>query len=475
MLFNSLTFIVFFTIVWCTYKLLPGWGMRKNLLLVASYLFYGAWNPPFAVLLLFQTCVDWYVAKRMDAVEAPRPRRGWLIVSLAVNFGMLGFFKYGDFLLANTSALLRACGVDYHPAPMGLLLPVGISFYTFHTLSYTVDVYRRELKSEPSLRDFALFVSFFPQLVAGPIIRARDFLYQLASPPAPQPGRMGWGLFLMTLGLFEKTVVADTLLAPAAETVFGHAFPLHALDAWAGVLAFTFQIFFDFGGYSLCAIGADLCFGFHLKDNFRFPYAAIGFSDFWHRWHISLSTWLRDYLYIPLGGNRLGAARTAINLMIVMLLGGLWHGAAWTFVIWGGLHGLYLLIERAFRHVCGAAPWTKTRAAALLGWLVTFLGVCITWVFFRSAGDLPNAMKTLVSMAGVFGAAGDQVLTNRELYQVAGVTVVVLAVHGLMRNTSLEAVVARLPVWLLTVAWAVMAAGVLLVQGEGSAFIYFQF
>jgi alginate O-acetyltransferase complex protein AlgI len=473
-LFNSLTFMVFFVVVWFAYRLIPGWGMRKNLLLVASYIFYGAWNPPFAALLLFQTTVDWYVALRMAAADDPVRRRIWLIISLIVNFGMLGFFKYGDFVLANYAALMTFIGHPQHVEPMGLLLPVGISFYTFHTLSYTVDVYRRELKAEPSLRDFALFVSFFPQLVAGPIIRARDFLYQLAAPPAPERGRMGWGLFLMTLGLFEKTVIADTLLAPAAETVFGHPFPLHAVDAWAGVLAFAFQILFDFGGYSLCAIGVDLCFGFHIKDNFRFPYAAIGFSDFWRRWHISLSSWLRDYLYIPLGGNRQGRWRTSLNIMLVMLLGGLWHGAAWTFVIWGGLHGLFLLAERLVKHLVGTAAWASTRWALVLGWFVTFIGVCITWVFFR-AGTFGTAMKTLVSMLGVFGSEGDQVLTTRDLIQVGSVVAIVLIIQARLRATTLEAFIARMPAWSVAIIWVLMAAAVLLVQGEGSAFIYFQF
>ncbi len=474
MLFNSLTFVLFFLIVLGSYRLIGNWGARKNLLLVASYIFYGAWNPPFALLLLLSTVVDWLVAGRMDAQTDPGRRRAWLLLSLVANLGMLGFFKYGDFLLANTGVLLAAMGIHYQPPSMGILLPVGISFYTFHTLSYTIDVYRREIRPEPSLRNFALFVSFFPQLVAGPIVRARDFLPQLQTPPKPAPGRLGWGLFLMTLGLFEKVVVADTLLAPTADAVFGHTFPLHATDAWAGVLAFAFQILFDFGGYSLCAIGADLCFGFHILDNFRFPYAAIGFSDFWRRWHISLSSWLRDYLYIPLGGNRHGGVRTGVNIMVVMLLGGLWHGAAWTFVVWGGLHGLFLLAERGVRCVVGDAAWANTRGAAFVGWAVTFLGLCITWVFFRS-GSFGAAMKNLASMAGAFGAEGDQILSTRALLQVGAVVVIVLLVHARLRKSSLEAAVSTWPTWLVTVAWIAMGAAILLAQGNGSAFIYFQF
>ena len=466
--------MVFFVVVLGLYRLIPGWGARKNLLLVASYVFYGSWNPPFALLLLLSTVVDWNVAERMDAQTDQAKRRWWLLLSLMMNLSLLGFFKYGDFLFANTNALLKACGIDYQAPHMGILLPVGISFYTFHTLSYTIDVYRRELKAVASLRDFALFVSFFPQLVAGPIVRARDFLPQLVQAPVPVAGRLGWGLFLMTLGLFQKMVIADTLLAPVADTVYGHAFPLHALDAWAGTVAFAMQILCDFGGYTLCAIGADLCFGFHILDNFRFPYAAIGFSDFWRRWHISLSSWLRDYLYIPLGGNRGGSLRTCANIMVVMLLGGLWHGAAWTFVVWGGLHGLFLLIERGVRALVGGSAWAATRWAAVLAWAATFTGVCITWVFFRAA-SFADAMKNLASMAGVFGAEGDQVLGTRELLQVGLVSAMIIGIHARLRNSSIETEVARWPSWLVTLTWAAMAAAILLARGDGNAFIYFQF
>jgi alginate O-acetyltransferase complex protein AlgI len=305
-------------------------------------------------------------------------------------------------------------------------------------------------------------------------VRARNFLYQLESAPSPVPGRFAWGLFLVTLGLFQKVVVADTLLAPTADAVFGHPFPLAALDAWMGSLAFGMQIFCDFSGYSLCAIGLDLCFGFQLLDNFRFPYGAVGFTDFWRRWHISLSTWLRDYLYIPLGGNRCGRFRNGANLMIVMLLGGLWHGAAWTYVIWGGLHGLFLLAERAVRAVLGKTAFASSTLATSLGWLATFLGVTLAWVFFR-APDFGQAMKSVASMLGAFGAKGDQILATRDMLMVGGVVVVVLVVHRMLHQSTLEAAVTRLPKSLVVGAWVVMTAMILLAQGSGNAFIYFQF
>jgi len=472
MLFNSLTFVVFFCVVVGAYWTLRSWETRKNLLLVASYVFYGTWNPPFAALLFATTALDYYLAARIHTSSTHRTRRAWLVASLASNLSMLGFFKYGNFLLENTKWLLAQIGVNYQPPHLDLFLPIGISFYTFHSLSYTLDVYRG-MQPTRSLRDFTLAVSFFPQLVAGPIVRAADFLPQAAQPPAWNASRFIWGLLLMTLGLFEKTVLADTMLAAAAEKVFAYGGPLAGLDAWTGVLAFSGQIFFDFAGYSTCAIGAALCLGFHLKDNFRFPYAAIGFSDFWRRWHISLSTFLRDYLYIPLGGNRAGVIRAALNLMIVMFIGGLWHGAAWTFVVWGIIHGLCLVIERILRAVFKDAAWTQTLGIQLLLGLGTYAAVCFAWVFFRAA-DFPTATRLVMAMSGLL-PTGDAILPTREILQVALVTAGLLLAHALLRNTTMEAVVSRTPRWLLASTWSVMLFGIILTQGNGNAFIYFQF
>ncbi|HYC72048.1 MAG TPA: MBOAT family O-acyltransferase [Opitutaceae bacterium] len=474
MIFNSLTFVVFFAIVLGAYWSLRSWSARKNLLLVASYVFYGAWNPPFVLLLVLSTVVDYLAGARMAAETRPGLRRAWLGFSLVANLGLLGYFKYGNFLLENFQALLAAVGVTYVAPKLDIVLPVGISFYTFQTLSYSLDIYRGQLAPARSFRDFALYVTFFPQLVAGPIVRAVDFLPQMVTPREAQPGRTGWGLFLMTLGLFQKVVLADTFLSGASDTVFNHLGPVASLDAWIGVLAFSGQIFFDFAGYSTCAIGAALCFGFSMGDNFRFPYAAVGFSDFWRRWHISLSTFLRDYLYIPLGGNRAGAARAGINLVIVMLLGGLWHGAAWTFVVWGAIHGLCLVIERGLRAVFQDAAWTRHLAVQVALGLATYAVVSFAWVFFR-AQDFGTALRLSLALAGQLPAAGDAVLPTREILQVAVVTVGLLAAHWLMRRTTIEQVVARMPRWALTGVWSVMLFSLVLNQGNGHAFIYFQF
>lgn len=473
MLFNSLTFVVFFAVVVTAYWSIRSWTLRKNLLVVASYIFYGAWNPPFAALLLSTTAMDFWLGARIARAKGDHSRRIWLITSVCMNLSMLGFFKYGNFLLENFKWLMAQIGVVYQPPHLDILLPVGISFYTFHSLSYTLDVYRGVMQPTKSLRDFVLAVSFFPQLVAGPIVRAGDFLPQLVASPKPQTGRFLWGLALMTLGLFEKVVLADTMLSGSADRVFGFGGPLIALDAWMGVIAFAGQIFFDFAGYSTCAIGAALCLGFHLKDNFRFPYAAIGFSDFWRRWHISLSTFLRDYLYIPLGGNRVGWTRAAINLVIVMFLGGLWHGAAWTFVVWGLLHGFYLVIEHVLRAFFGTKTWTDNFAVKILLGLVTYASVCLAWVFFR-ASDFATATRML---RGMFGGHphGDAILATREMWQIGIVTFFMILAHWSLREISIEQAVERLPRWLVTTVWALMACAIILNQGSSNAFIYFQF
>ena len=473
MLFNSLTFVVFFVAVVTAYWSIRSWQARKNLLVVASYIFYGAWNPPFAALLFGTTAMDFWLGGQMARAKDQHARRRWLVASVCMNLSMLGFFKYGNFLLQNFQWLLARVGIIYQPPHLDILLPVGISFYTFHSLSYTLDIYRDVLRPTKSLRDFVLAVSFFPQLVAGPIVRAGDFLPQLLHPPRLKNGQFLWGLALMTLGLFQKIVLADTLLSGPADRIFGYPGPLVALDSWAGVLAFAGQIFFDFAGYSLCAIGAALTLGFHLKDNFRFPYAAIGFSDFWRRWHISLSTFLRDYLYIPLGGNQVRPFRAALNLVIVMFLGGLWHGAAWTFVVWGLLHGSYLVIERIFRGLFERKPWASTLAVRVVAGFATYAAVCIAWVFFR-ASDFAIASRML---GGMFGqhSHGDAILSTRELLQIGTVTAGLITMHWAMRDNTFETAVMRLPPWTIAAIGSAMICAIIVTQGSSNAFIYFQF
>ena len=472
MLFNSLTFLVFFAIVLVIHHLPLRWSVRKLNLLLASYLFYAAWNPPFVALLILSAVVDFFLARAIGNTNRIGRRRTLLAISLALNLGLLGYFKYGQFLLDNFSHLLAAVGFHYHPPNGGIILPLGISFYTFETISYLVDVYRGRLKPWRSFIDYALFLTFFPHLVAGPIVRAGDFLPQCVKPKRASGRQMAWGLSLMVIGLFEKVILADGILAPAADAVFNHAASAQFADAWVGTLAFSGQIFCDFAGYSTCGIGAALCFGFVLKENFHFPYAAVGFSDFWQRWHVSLSSWLRDYLYIPLGGNRKGRLLTYRNLMLTMLLGGLWHGAAWRFVAWGGLHGSFLTIERFLKSRFTHAALLTGRATQFLLAFCTFLLVSVAWVFFR-AQDFPSAFHLLQTM---FLSAGGRALSTRyDLAMVLALTAVFLAIHWTLRDSTLQRAVEAIPWWLRGVGLAAAIACLVLAPGDDRAFIYFQF
>jgi len=472
-LFNSLTFVVFFAVVLALHYVPFGWRTKKFNLLIASYLFYAAWSPPFVILLWVSTLVDWQVAKRLYVEERQSRRRLLLWISIAVNLGMLGYFKYGGFLLENFQALMAAIGVAYQAPEWNIVLPVGISFYTFQTMAYSLDVYMRRAAPAKSMLDFALFVTFFPQLVAGPIVRPTQLIPQFRLPRVATAGQLGWGLGLMTLGLFNKIVIADGMLSKAADTAFGAAGMLHPLDAWLGTLAFSGQIFCDFAGYSTTAIGAALCLGFSLPDNFRFPYAAVGFSDFWRRWHISLSAWLRDYLYIPLGGNRKGNLRTYANLMTTMLLGGLWHGAAWTFVVWGGLHGAFLAAERWLKARFGRGTMWKRWGPRLFLGLLTYFLVNITWVFFR-AQDFGTAWRMIDTML-TFNLDGAKVLPTIDIILVSVVISAMLAVHAFMRHRLLHEVVAAAPRWLVGITWGAMLFLIVITQGQSNAFIYFQF
>jgi alginate O-acetyltransferase complex protein AlgI len=471
LVFNSVTFIAFFACVLALHALPLPWTAKKVNLLLASYLFYSAWNPPFVILLWISTVVDWYAAQALVHAQRTAVRRAWMLLSVIVNLGMLAYFKYGTFLLDNFSALLSAAGVAYHPPHFDIVLPVGISFYTFATLSYTLDVYLRRAQPAQSFLDYALFVTFFPHLVAGPIMRPTELVPQFAEPRRATPEMLRFGLALITVGLFQKIVLADSFLAPAAERVFDAAHAPGALDAWAGTLAFSGQIFCDFAGYSTTAIGVAMCLGFAMPDNFRFPYAAIGFSDFWRRWHITLSAWLRDYLYIPLGGSRHGPVRTYVALMMTMLLGGLWHGASWTFVVWGGLHGIYLCVERVLRgRYRGYVPGPGALVALAL---LTYALVNVTWVFFR-AHTFTGAWHVLAGMFGGNGSA-EPILSTAFLVPVAVIVAGLVFAHWKMRDRTLEAAIARVPSVVLAGAWGVMAFAIVIAQGAGNAFIYFQF
>jgi D-alanyl-lipoteichoic acid acyltransferase DltB (MBOAT superfamily) len=472
MVFNSLTFLLFLAVVLLLHSLPLPWRVKKLQLLLASYLFYAAWNPPFVALLVFSTGVDWFVAGALGRAEAPARRRALVVVSLAANLGLLGFFKYAGFGLESFVALASLLGVEFQPAKPDIFLPIGISFYTFQTLSYTLDVYRRDMRPWTSFLDYALYVSFFPQLVAGPIVRARHFLPQCLEPRRASGRQLGWGLALIAIGLFEKIVLADTILAPVADRVYAAPLAAGFATAWTGTVAFAAQIFCDFSGYSTCAIGVGLCLGFELPDNFRSPYGAVGISDYWRRWHISLSTWLRDYLYVSLGGNRAGGARTYANVMLTMLIGGLWHGASWNMCIWGGIHGLLLTAERPFRLHFASREHSPGPAATFVGVLLTFATVCLAFVMFR-AETFAGALALWQAM--LTGAAGSLRLPSDQAVPALFVAAALVVGQFCLRNSNLEAVVERLA-WPVRAGFvAVILIALVLTPAEDRALIYFQF
>ena len=408
MLFNTVRFFVFLPVVIGLFYATP-WPFRKYVLLVASYAFYASWNPRFIPLLLILTLVDYAAGLWLERVR-PERKTAVLLVSLLANLGFLGYFKYTNFLLGNLASL---AGRDPAAAHLDIVLPLGISFHTFQSLSYVIDVYRGQQAAVRNPVDYALFISFFPQLVAGPIVRARDFFRDLWGWRPPTTAEVARGLLLLALGLTKKMAFADQF-AIVADRYFGDPAGLPGMvPAWSGVFAFAMQIYFDFSGYTDMAIGMAALFGFHFPVNFRRPYLATSITDFWRRWHISLSSWLRDYLYVSLGGNRGGALRTYRNLMVTMLLGGLWHGASWNFVVWGGYHGALLSLERALggRTAQGRRWWSPMRAAA------TFGLVAIGWVFFRSA-SLAQSAAVLRQM---FAGGGGPVLLHGWHFALVGV------------------------------------------------------
>lgn len=469
MTFNSYTFVLFFCVILLLYYSTISWKAKKAILTAASYLFYAAWNPPFVLLLMLSTVIDWYSAKLIYMAGDKKRKHFWMVISVFVNIGLLAFFKYGNFILENTIALLQLLHIEFQPLKLDIILPVGISFYTFQTLSYTLDVYLKRDKPWDNFLDYALYVTFFPQLVAGPIVRSNQFLYQCADEKRFDPRTFCWGAVLLIIGIFMKSILADAVFAPLVEKVYTARAHMTTITAWAGTIAFAGQIFYDFSGYSISAIGCSLMLGFHLPDNFRHPYGATGFSDFWRRWHMSLSTWFRDYVYIPMGGNRGNAAIVSRNLLGTMLIAGLWHGASWTFVAWGGLHGAYLTAEHAFKSFTPQKKVFDFPKAML-----TFALVCVAWVFFRAATfgqafDIIHSMLTWQNDPSLYRA-----YFSDYAIPMAAASLMVLY-HYLMRKTSIEDLAERLPKPILALILSVVIITIIATPGEDRAFIYFQF
>lgn len=399
MLFDTTLFVWFFVIVFSGFWLVARYPLVRVLwLLAASYLFYASWNPTLVGLIIASTLADYWLARKIFEAESQRTRKSWLMVSLVTNLGVLAGFKYTGFFLESFNEAMAFMGATGRIPVPHIILPVGISFYTFQTLSYTIDVYRGKLRASDNPLHFALFVAFFPQLVAGPIVRAADFMPQLLRTPVFDARKHGLGLFLVCVGLFKKVALANTLSINLVDRVWDNPELYSSMEVFVGMHAYAFQIYCDFSGYSDVAIGLALMLGYQLPENFNRPYISKDIAEFWRRWHISLSSWLRDYLYIPLGGNRSGEWATYRNLAITMLLGGLWHGASWNFVLWGAAHGIALGVVRFLqrRHPPEAATPTPLWRSLLAGF-VTFEFVNLTWVLFR-APTLADAGRVLARL-----------------------------------------------------------------------------
>jgi alginate O-acetyltransferase complex protein AlgI len=473
MVFNSLHFVWFFVVVYALYRVLPH-RAQNWLLLVASYYFYAAWDWRFLGLLVASTLVDYSCGLALAATRRPAARRALLCLSLGFNLTLLAFFKYFNFFAGNLHAVFGALGWQLDFVTVRVLLPVGISFYTFVTMSYVIDVFRREITPTRNLLDFAVFVAYFPHLVAGPILRAARLLPQIATPRTVSHDQMRDGLWLIAWGFFQKIFVADNL-ASLANMVFDPAAHPTGVNVLLGTYAFAFQIYGDFAGYSNIARGTSKLMGIELIENFRFPYFVRTPQEFWRHWHISLSTWLRDYLYIPLGGSRGSAAQTNRNLLITMVLGGLWHGAAWTFVLWGVYHGVLLIAFRAADRVRAVHAWVAGPGspARITSWAVMFHVTCYGWLIFRarSARQLTDMTRSLFTAFSPSSANIEGLLVPLLMY-----TAPLLIVHACEALYDNLLVVPRLPVGVRYSVYAATFYLTMLFGNFGGAeFIYFQF
>lgn len=477
MLFNTPLFFWFFLIFFLLFNFVFV-ERRKHLwlLVISSLIFYGSWNYAFLPLLVGNAVMDYLIAAQIQKnQERPQVKKRWLVLGVTINLSVLALFKYSNFVLQSTADFLQLLGLHASIPVLGIILPVGISFYTFQSMSYTIDVYRGNMKAHKGFLEYMAAVSFFPQLLAGPILRASHILPQMDAMPVPTWANIRHGLVLVVAGLIKKNF-ADLLAGPAAAA-FDATHPVSMLDAWTGALAFTAQIYGDFSGYTDIAIGIALIMGFHIPRNFNLPYFSSSPVDFWRRWHISLSSWLRDYLYISLGGNRNGH-RTR-NVFITMLLGGLWHGAAWTFVVWGAWHGVIISITHWLTQ-SAAGRWLEARSNIVvraLKLLFTLYLVVIGWVFFRatSFGSAFTMLREMHYAAGLPAA------------EIAGYWTLAMVVTALVFMHLLDFSILRFgerleqrlgTLWQELATWPALVLGfmmVFLIGESGHAFIYFQF
>ncbi len=475
MIFNSLTFLVFAAIFVPVYFILKG---KPRILwsLAGSYLFYGWWDWRFLSLIIISTIVDFILGKKIAAMEEQTARKRMIWLSVVLNLGFLGFFKYFNFFTDTFVEMMQGFGLNPSVHTLNIILPVGISFYTFQSMSYTIDVYRRQLEPEPDFFRFATFVAFWPQLVAGPIVRASDFLPQFKTDKYWNWERFASGMTQVLWGFFKKVAVADSL-APFVDQCWAEPMAFTSVNLWIAVFFYAFQIYCDFSGYSDIAIGSARILGFTFMDNFRTPYFSQNFSEFWRRWHISLSSWLRDYLYIPLGGNRGSKFMMYRNNMLTMLLGGLWHGANWTFVFWGFLHGLYLIAQRLLGKPFGRVMKALRLPAVLKAGIniaLVFFFTNLAWIFFRSP-NFSVATDIISSMASFEGF--NFVSVMNKFIVMKGFFLIALLLTVEISNLKMEwvEVAVQRPAFRV-VSYAVLLWLIAFFGTFGNnAFIYFQF
>jgi alginate O-acetyltransferase complex protein AlgI len=475
MLFCSQQFLLFFTVVFFIYWALPWQRARVWLLLAASLFFYATWNHWLALIIAVSTATDYVLARGMEASDSPRWRKLMLGISVVGNLGLLVYFKYANFFLASLQQALHAVGAQASLPVLSVILPIGISFYTFEAINYTVDVYRRRVPAEHNLANFMLFITFFPHLVAGPIVRARDFLPQTHRRKRWDWARVQLGSQLFLMGLFKKLAIADRM-ALFSDPVFADPAGYGSKATALAIVAYALQIYCDFSGYTDMALGTAHMLGYKLAPNFNMPYLSANVAEFWRRWHISLSSWLRDYLFIPLGGSRGTRRQTARNLLVTMALGGLWHGASWTFVVWGVLHGLLLIVHRGFQAFCLGRPrldrLLRTPPGTILRTVLTLACVCLGWVFFR-APTFGVAATMLWKLLRYQPAVRSLPLGEHSLWY----TVAVVALcHALASRGRWNRIVGRLPAPVLGFGYAaVLTLALVLAPDNNKAFIYFQF
>lgn len=467
MLFNSLHFLAFFPIVCIAYFLLPTLKWRNLFLLGASYYFYMNWEPVYALLLLSSTAITYFAAIGIDHYKQKRTKKMFLTTSLILNLGILFLFKYYNFAAENITYLLVKCGLSVQMPDFTLLLPVGISFYIFQALGYSIDVYRGNTPVERNFFTYALFVSFFPQLVAGPIERSTNLLPQFKKKHLFSYENAMTGLHLMVWGYFLKLVLADRC-ALYVDPIFNNVDKHNGGSYLLASLFFPFQIYGDFAGYSLTAIGAAKIMGFNLMENFRRPYFSTTITEFWHRWHISLSTWFKDYVYIPLGGNRVSTFRCYTNIMITFIISGIWHGANWTFIVWGTIHGALQCFEKMLgwnkRHWKGFEKFSH--------WAVTFIIVCLAWIFFRTN----NISEAFSIITGIFTNFGVPYMRVADFLAIA-MALILLAIKESIDEYGWKIRISNSPYWLVRHVYITSMIAYIILFGvlNGDQFIYFQF